>query len=264
MSEQQPFSNTDAVEEALNSKAEPAWDPIYQGGQEFRLDYSDGLPGVGLEVFPDHDVVRVTTRDMESLTFPTRGAPHIEDGAVVFADRRSRLTVHADGEVLWKRVPHGTDAPAAQTTVDGSTSDLPRQPSGPEKASEAVVPAHEDVSKPGADGQTPRTTTAETEEERVELTGRLGYTPKFRTTPKGTRVGKFSLAVHLEDGSTTWHTVLAFAARAHKLEQRVTAGELPKGREVDVIGYAHTREQQGKNGKTRIVREIYAAAVKGR
>jgi single-stranded DNA-binding protein len=104
----------------------------------------------------------------------------------------------------------------------------------------------------------------ETKEERVELTGRLGKTPTFRTTTKGTRVGKFPLAVHLEDGSTTWHTVLAFAARAQKLEQRVTAGELPKGREVDVIGYAHTREQQGKNGKTRIVREIYAAAVKGR
>jgi hypothetical protein len=157
--------------------------------------------------------------------------------------------------------------------VSSGTSDLPGETPGPQKASEAVVPAQQDVNNTGEhlragevaqQTHSPKAGNAETKEARVELTGRLGRVPTFRTTPKGTLVGKFPLAVHLEDGQTTWHTVLAFGPRAQKLEQRVSAGELPKGREVEVIGYAHTREQQGQNGKTRIVREVYAAAVKGR
>jgi hypothetical protein len=265
MSEQQPLSNKDALEEALNSKAEPAWDPIYRGGQQYALDYANGLPGVGLEVFPDHDLVRVTTRDMESLTFPTRAAAHIQDEAVVFTNKRSRLTVHASGEVVWKRVPDTTEAPAARTTAPSSTSDLPRHSSGHQRGSEAVVPAKEDPSKTPETGHTARTATAEAkEEERVQLTGRLGRTPTFRTTANGTFIAKFPLAVHLEDGQTKWHTILAFGPRAQKLEQKVTAGEVVKGREVEVIGYTHSREVQGKHGKTRVVREVHVAAVKSR
>jgi primosomal replication protein N len=145
-----------------------------------------------------------------------------------------------------------------------STSDLPRYPSGPQKASEAVVSEQQEAGKPDENGQTPPSTTAESEEERVQLTGRLGRTPTFRTTPRGTFIGKFPLAVHLEDGQAKWHTILAFGERAQKLEQKVTAGEVVKGREVEVIGYPHTREKQSKNGKTRVVREVYAAVVKPR
>jgi Single-strand binding protein family len=265
MSEQQPLSNKEALEQALNAKAEPAWDPIYKEGQEFRLAQIDGLPGVGLEVFPDHEVVRVTTSNLTSLTFPTRAAPHIEGGAVVFTNRHGRLTVAANGEVVWERVSQPTEAPPAQPAVAGSTSDLPRQPSCPEKASEALVSEQQDGSKPAENGQTPRTTTvAPKEERRVELTGRLGRTPTFRTTPRGTFIGKFPLAVHLEDEATKWHTILAFGPRAQKLEQKVTAGEVVKGREVEVIGYTHSREVQGKNGKTRVVREVHVAVVKSR
>src|SRR5687768_10899801 len=97
MSEQQPFSHTEAIEQALNTKAEPAWDPIYQDGQQYSLDYANGLAGVGLEVFEDHEVVRVTARNMTSLTFPTRAAPQVEDRAVVFTNREGRLTVPANG-----------------------------------------------------------------------------------------------------------------------------------------------------------------------
>src|SRR5687768_15630103 len=97
MSEQQPLSNKEALEQALNTKAEPAWDPIYQEGQEYSLDRANGMPGVALEVFEDHEVVRVTTRNMTSLTFPTRAAPQVEDGAVVFTNRDGRLIVPANG-----------------------------------------------------------------------------------------------------------------------------------------------------------------------
>jgi single-stranded DNA-binding protein len=107
-------------------------------------------------------------------------------------------------------------------------------------------------------------TATETEQERISLTGRLGRDPSFRTTKTGSLVGKFPLAVHREDGDTTWHTVLAFGPRAEQLQKRVTAGELTQGREVDVVGYLHVNERPGKDGTPRKVQEVYAVAVKKR
>ena len=88
--------------------------------------------------------------------------------------------------------------------------------------------------------------------------------PAFRTTTTGSLVGRFPLAVHSEDGHTTWHTVLAFGQRAEQLQQRVTSGELTQGREVDVVGYLHVNERPGKDGELRQVQEVYAVAVKKR
>jgi hypothetical protein len=267
MSQQEALQR--GIAEALNTHAEPAEDDgLYRDGQLFRF---PGPMGVGLEVFPGHGFVRVTTPGRRVLELHELGQPRIGEESVVFEGTRERLTLHADGRVRWDWAPEATAAPVRQPEVTGSTSDLPGQDSGPQKASEAVVPAREDVRNAGVglpagevDQQTPPTTTAEAKEERVELTGRLGRVPTFRTSQKGTFIAKFPLAVHLEDGSTTWHTVLAFGPRAQKLEQRVTAGELPKGREVDVIGYMHSREQQGKNGKSRTVQEVHVAAVRAR
>ncbi|KPI16181.1 single-strand binding protein/Primosomal replication protein n [Actinobacteria bacterium OV450] len=102
---------------------------------------------------------------------------------------------------------------------------------------------------------------AEDEPERVKLTGRIGRTPTFRTTANGKFVGKFSLAVHLDDGQTQWHDVLAFGTRATTLQQRVDAGQLAKGHEVDVVGYPHTREYKGRDGTPKTAQEIYLAAI---
>ncbi|MFJ8565842.1 single-stranded DNA-binding protein [Streptomyces sp. NPDC093514] len=104
----------------------------------------------------------------------------------------------------------------------------------------------------------------ETEPERVKLTGRLGRTPTFRTTANGKFVGKFSLAVHTEAGETQWHDVLAFGERAESLQKRVETGQLNKGNEIEVVGYPHTREYTGRDGKAKTAQEIYLAAVKRR
>ncbi len=65
----------------------------------------------------------------------------------------------------------------------------------------------------------PADTDAKPEEApRVQLTGRLGRDPNFRTSPRGTLVDRFPLAVHAEDGTTSWHTVLAFGDRAQQLQ----------------------------------------------
>lgn len=70
--------------------------------------------------------------------------------------------------------------------------------------------------------------------------------------------------MHREDGHTTWHTVLAFGPRAEQLQRRVEAGELIRGREVDVVGYRHLNTRPGKDGTPRTVQEVYAVAVKKR
>src|SRR5512135_52483 len=102
------------------------------------------------------------------------------------------------------------------------------------------------------------------EPERLQQTGRLGRDPGFRTTKTGTLVGRFPLAVHREDGQTSWRTVLAFGERAEQLQRRTQAGELRKGAEVDVVGYRHRNQRAGKDGKQRTTHEIYTVAVKNR
>lgn len=115
-------------------------------------------------------------------------------------------------------------------------------------------------------GRTVSSTTEvkEADAERVKLVGRLGRNPTFRTTASGKLVGKFPLAVHLENGETQWHDILAFGDRAASLQKRVEADELVKGREVEVVGYVHEREYKARSGETKVAREINSVAVKRR
>jgi Single-strand binding protein family len=96
-------------------------------------------------------------------------------------------------------------------------------------------------------------------QERVTVSGRLGGAPSFRTTPKGVRVARFTVAEHTDTESTTWRTVLAFGKRAESLE----AEPLEKGQAVEVIGYPHEREVIA-GGVKKTVEEIYATAIKRR
>ncbi|MFD7264005.1 single-stranded DNA-binding protein [Streptomyces sp. NPDC059874] len=103
-----------------------------------------------------------------------------------------------------------------------------------------------------------------TDAPRVKLVGRIGRTPTVRETAGGKLVAKFPLAIHLEDGTTKWQDVLAFNDRAAALQQRLEAGELMKGYEVEVVGYLHEREYQGRDGTTKTAQEVYSVAVKRR
>ncbi len=95
----------------------------------------------------------------------------------------------------------------------------------------------------------------------MQLSGRLGRDPNFRTSSTGTLVGRFPLAEHHNDGTTRWHTVLAFGDRAKQLQQRTQAGELAQGRQVEVVGYLHTTTRPGRDGRVRTEQAVYAAAV---
>jgi len=100
----------------------------------------------------------------------------------------------------------------------------------------------------------------ERDSDRVTLVGRIGYAPKFRTTPRGTLVGSFSMNVHERPGDQgTWHKIVAFGVRAEKLRE----SGLGKGDEVQVVGYPHVAERRNqKTGEAKQDTQIYAAVVK--
>ena len=111
-----------------------------------------------------------------------------------------------------------------------------------------------DLLKPDPGQPEPATST---EQERVRLSGRAGADPSFRTTPNGTLVGRFPLAVRDGEKPTAWFPVLAFNQRAEQLREIVK-----RGAALDVVGYLHPREVRSREGKTRTVQEIYAVTVK--
>jgi len=154
---------------------------------------------------------------------------HIEPGPPVefglLPGQHLELSLSAEGLVRLR-------VTAAEAAV---VSDVPTLPSDPEPASSAEP------------------------QERVTVAGRLGSAPSFRTTPKGVRIARFTVAEHADTESTTWRTVLAFGKRAAGLE----AEPLEKGQAVEVIGYPHEREVT-TNGVKKTVEEIYATAIKRR
>lgn len=120
----------------------------------------------------------------------------------------------------------------------------------------------------GLEGQQPapqpaprEQTPAREKDERVELTGRIGTPPTFKTTSNGWDVLEFRLAVHPEEGKTEWHSVVAFGARAQQMKDRIQKGE-----EVHVIGFKGENRRNyidKKTGeqKTRMERFVRAVAV---
>jgi hypothetical protein len=109
------------------------------------------------------------------------------------------------------------------------------------------------------DQPTTNETVSAQEQRRLQLAGRVGADPVFRTTPKGTLVGRFPLAIHNPDNTTTWHQVLAFNARAERLKDAIHKGDA-----VRVVGYMHEREGKGRDGQPRTIRELYAVSVTAR
>lgn len=93
---------------------------------------------------------------------------------------------------------------------------------------------------------------------RINLTGRLGTEVMVGQTPKGQALGRFALAVAMEDGVARYETVMVFGERVR------TVQELRKGQAVEIVGYVHEREVSGRDGKKRTRREVYATVVRTR
>jgi len=98
---------------------------------------------------------------------------------------------------------------------------------------------------------------------KVQLIGRLGQNPEFRTTQDGAELARFSLATdrHWTDSAgvkqtrTDWHQVVAWGRLAE-----ISRDFLAKGRLVYVEGRLQTRSWE-KDGVTRYTTEIVASDV---
>lgn len=253
----------------LHATHQTGRDPILGAKHEFLLQDGRGA----LEVFPTAGITRV---DTPSALIQVAVQPRVETGNgqgitldLSDAGVETALTLHPDGAVLFSCVP---GAPEPSTTAPDATSStnvpLARSGASEDHDSAAHIPTvttrppstqRNGSTTPGAPAASEDRDTKEAEP-RVQLTGRLGRTPTFRTSPRGTQIGSFSLAVHGQDGATTWHSIVAFGTRAEQLQHRVAQGELGKGQEVNVVGYQHTREMPTKTG-SRTVTEIHAVAV---
>ncbi len=280
-----------AIAEALHTRSASVRDVAYGEGRQ----YSVGRGDARLEIYPRTGVARLTTTDVRVELFG--GATAQVSGSGLEFSRTSpgqdaSLTVVPDGGVVFTLVAGGERSPVApEPTADLSdevrasdasvfgrdhlpavrapeTAQEPRSgaddtsvPPPTVRASTIPSATRQSASAPtaGEAGSSQSPASAETEQERIALTGRLGRDPSFRTTKTGSLVARFPLAVHREDGHTDWHTVLAFGPRAEQLQRRVSSGELIQGREV---GYPHVNERPGKDGKLRQVQEVYAVAVK--
>jgi hypothetical protein len=291
MAEHEPHSaplDDQAIAEALGTRSATIRDVAYGEG----VRYSVGRGDARLEVFPRTGVTRFTAQDVRVELFGS-AITEVSSGGVEFSrpqpGQDASLTVVPGGGIVFTLVAGGERRPVIATEPDVSPTspsppkaprvNAPETPKEPRSATADTFGPPPGVEGPDApqvvrepsplaapaDRETnPQRTGAETEQERIALTGRLGRDPAFRTTKTGSLVARFPLAVHREDGHTDWHTVLAFGPRAEQLQRRVAAGELTQGREVDVVGYRHVNERPGKDGALRRVQEIYAVAVKKR
>jgi hypothetical protein len=279
-----PFDDQ-AIAEALDTRSATVRDVAYGEGWQ----YSIGRGDARLEIHPGTGVTRLTASGVRVELFGST-VTGVSPGGVEFSRTQpgqdASLTLVPGGGIVFTLVAGGERRPPIQTEHH-TTPPSPTPPplTGPETAQERedlgaglhIPPPTGDApsasqavqrpapSSPGEERTTNhQQTAAETEQERIALTGRLGRDPSFRTTKTGSLVGRFPMAVHREDGHTDWHTVLAFGPRAEQLQRRVTSGELVQGREVDVVGYRHVNTRPGKDGTPREVQEVYAVAVKKR
>ncbi|MFC9883124.1 single-stranded DNA-binding protein [Streptomyces libani] len=208
-----------------------------------------GLPdGVDTgQMIEDHEAAEKVVKESADPEPPSEPAekPGPSTTMIGRADAEARVAAQNPEPKAPKRAAGAF--PDARPTVE------PPATPEPTKVAEPSAP-HEPSSAPDAEA-------GEAERQRVKLVGRLGRNPTVRETAGGKLVGKFPLAVHLEDGTTKWQDVLAFGERAAALQKRTEAGELIKGNEVEVVGYLHEREYQGRDGTAKTAQEIYSVAV---
>jgi hypothetical protein len=197
-----------------------------------------------VQVFPDTGITRIQTR---LLDVTLRGA------SVRLDEANGTLDLIGDSSEEWayalldgtgcltiSSIPHTGEDTAGAGATDGPDGSMPT----------TTEPQGNGAARGGTEGE-------RDEHPRVTLSGRVGAKPAFRTTRGDTVVCSFPLAVHDDDGTTTWHKVVAFNDRARKLQESLT-----KGQEIEVVGYLHLRDGKDKAGNPKQIEEIWAAVVK--
>lgn len=284
MKEQEPRPRpwgVDAISQLLEATPERTGDIAFGDGLRFQL--SDASEPTSVELFAGASVARITTPDTQ-LTLRRIEPPAVQDGQIVFQrasggelHHRAELTVGGEislipatpgrpwsptdkVEIVGASVEQNAREAELERAVrmlrdalDGCGGDDPSCPDcGPARAFAAEV-----LERPAE--QAEQSVQPKPEPERLTITGRIGAALNFRVTPNGVPIARFPVAVHREDGGTTWETVVVFGEKAERLR-----GALQKGQTVEVVGYAHDRAVPKRDGSVKTVHEIYAAVVRTR
>ncbi|MCC7364839.1 MAG: single-stranded DNA-binding protein [Dehalococcoidia bacterium] len=267
-----------AISQLLEVTPEKTGDIAFGDGLRFQL--SDAPEPTSVELFADASVARITTPDTQ-LTLRRIEPPGVQAGQIVFqrasADERYRLAELSPGGEM-SLITGKSERPGSPTdkvanagasveqngreaqleravrmlrdALDGCGGDDPSCPDcGPARAF-----ADELLKRPAEQANQPNP-----EHERLTIRGRIGAALNFRVTANGVPIARFPVAVHRDDGGTTWETVVVFGEKAERLR-----GALQKGQTVEVVGYAHDREVPKRDGSLKTVHEIYAAVVRTR
>jgi hypothetical protein len=251
---QKPWDNT-LLESAFNTETATIKHVAYGDGYSLHLGEP---PTTAVAIFPETQTVQVTTDNARVELF-RQSPPAVSGEGVVFSTELDNQVLHLaltpQGDVLLAITPTAPqDAVERPTTAPSDTESInePLQEETALSDDSSVSPNHSETVSPSHQAEDKE------KDKRLALSGRVGKAPHIRTTSNGRVVATFPLAVHHED-NTSWHTIVAFDAKAVKLQET-----LAKGQEVDVIGYLHERESKTKGGKPKLVQEVYAAVVKKR
>lgn len=245
-----------ALGEALDAAPAHVHDVAWGDGTRYSVGRDPELP-TELAIFPETGVARLTTRSAE-ITLFRQAPPLLYADQVRFErladDERLQLTLTREGRISLHIAPGAPHELATGTETPSSTM-IPHSEEEGIRAGDSGAP--QSPMTPPFDAPEDELSA---ERDRVQLVGRLGAAPRFRTTRNDVLIGTFPLAVREDDDATTWYTVRVFRERA----QRLREAEHKKGQPVEVIGYRHVHEQQTRAGEPRTVEEIYAVVVKPR
>jgi hypothetical protein len=236
--------DTEVLSQALHSQPRDQRDVAFGDGTALDVGKEQQTT---LEIYPNSAVARVLMRHCR-LELYRQAAPAIQPNGILFEQHSE------DQSLTLSLTPDGAVRMAVSSSTHDASSGTNKEPPAPSTTmnhaevspaiSDAVVAHFGAAGMPSSEQSGSPQLAEQQEERRVSLTGRVGATPAFRTTPKGVFIGRFPLAVRDEEDQTHWHSILAFNDRARKLQE----AKLAKGQLVGVTGYVHEREQLSRGG----------------
>ena len=247
-SHSRPSWDVGAISRALQQAPQSCRDLAH--GPGVRYDLADGA--VRVELFPPHaergtGIVRLNTADSRQ-EFYRQPQPALREEGLVFETHEHLISLSPAGELMTSRRvrEESRQTPPAAWEDHDEGSDAPDADSAASGGSRASGRPFQNV-LPETEGQP-----------RVTYAGRLGTEPRTKTTPKGTFVMEFPVAVAVEgQEKPDWKSTVVFDEKARKL-----AGVLQKGTAVDVIAYEHRKvSRDPKTGQRRERLQYYATAV---
>ena len=230
-----------AISQVLETTPEATRDIAHGPGIRYSLGEQDALT---LELFPPHaerskGIVRMSTQDALQ-EFYRQPPPATREEGLIFETANLLISLSPAGELMtYRLVPDGAlETPQDAPTGDDGVDDPPGDETGGSDDSVAPQRVIQRGVSEGKDGQP-----------RVAYGGRLGTDPRTKTTPKGTFIMEFPVAVRVEgQDKPEWRNTVVFDERARTLEAE---GALSKGISVDVVAYEHARRHKSQDGTTR-------------